>query len=32
MYLLFQLRRLGVWPVADLGARQGYALIWSKRR
>jgi DNA-3-methyladenine glycosylase II len=26
MYLLFQLR-LDVWPVGDLGVRQGYALI-----
>jgi len=29
MYLLFQLRRLDVWPVGDLGVRQGYALIWG---
>jgi 3-methyladenine DNA glycosylase/8-oxoguanine DNA glycosylase len=29
MYLLFELRRLDVWPVADLGVRQGYALAWS---
>jgi 3-methyladenine DNA glycosylase/8-oxoguanine DNA glycosylase len=29
MYLLFQLRRLDVWPVGDLGVRQGYALIWK---
>ena len=29
MYLLFQLRRLDVWPVGDLGVRQGYALIWN---
>jgi DNA-3-methyladenine glycosylase II len=28
MYLLFQLRRLDVWPVDDLGVRQGYALAW----
>lgn len=28
MYLLFQLRRLDIWPVGDLGVRQGYALIW----
>jgi hypothetical protein len=27
MYLLFQLRRLDVWPVGDPGVRQGYALI-----
>jgi hypothetical protein len=29
MYLLFQLRRLDVWPVDDLGVRQGYALAWG---
>jgi 3-methyladenine DNA glycosylase/8-oxoguanine DNA glycosylase len=29
MYLLFQLRRLDVWPVDDLGIRQGYALAWK---
>jgi DNA-3-methyladenine glycosylase II len=29
MYLLFELRRLDVWPVDDLGVRQGYALAWS---
>jgi DNA-3-methyladenine glycosylase II len=29
MYLLFELRSLDVWPVVDLGVRQGYALIWS---
>jgi DNA-3-methyladenine glycosylase II len=29
MYLLFELRRLDVWPVGDLGVRQGYALIWG---
>ena len=29
MYLLFQLRRLDVWPVGDLGVRQGYALIFG---
>jgi 3-methyladenine DNA glycosylase/8-oxoguanine DNA glycosylase len=29
MYLLFQLRRLDVWPVDDLGVRQGYALAWQ---
>jgi DNA-3-methyladenine glycosylase II len=32
MYLLFQLRRLDVWPVGDLGVRQGYALIWGLPR
>jgi DNA-3-methyladenine glycosylase II len=29
MHLMFQLRRLDVWPVDDLGVRQGYALIWA---
>ena len=29
MYLMFQLRRLDVWPVDDLGVRQGYALVWQ---
>jgi DNA-3-methyladenine glycosylase II len=29
MYLMFQLRRLDVWPVDDLGVRQGYGLAWS---
>ena len=29
MHLLFQLRRLDVWPTGDLGVRQGYALIWE---
>jgi DNA-3-methyladenine glycosylase II len=28
MYLMFELRRLDVWPVDDLGVRQGYALAW----
>jgi DNA-3-methyladenine glycosylase II len=29
MYLIFELRRLDVWPVDDLGVRQGYGLAWS---
>jgi DNA-3-methyladenine glycosylase II len=29
MYLMFELRRLDVWPVDDLGVRQGYALAWK---
>jgi 3-methyladenine DNA glycosylase/8-oxoguanine DNA glycosylase len=29
MYLMFQLRRLDVWPIDDLGVRQGYALAWN---
>jgi DNA-3-methyladenine glycosylase II len=28
MFLIFQLRRLDVWPVADLGIRNGYGLAW----
>src|SRR3954470_22225824 len=30
MYLMFELRRLDVWPVDDLGVRQGYALAWQR--
>jgi DNA-3-methyladenine glycosylase II len=29
MYLMFELRRLDVWPIDDLGVRQGYALTWG---
>jgi DNA-3-methyladenine glycosylase II len=29
MYLMFELRRLDVWPVDDLGVRQGYGLTWQ---
>jgi DNA-3-methyladenine glycosylase II len=29
MFLIFQLRRLDVWPVADYGVRQGYALAYG---
>lgn len=29
MYLMFELRRPDVWPVDDLGVRQGYGLIWK---
>jgi DNA-3-methyladenine glycosylase II len=29
MFLMFELRRLDVWPVDDLGVRQGYGLAWS---
>jgi DNA-3-methyladenine glycosylase II len=29
IYLMFQLRRLDVWPVEDFGVRQGYALAWK---
>jgi DNA-3-methyladenine glycosylase II len=28
MHLMFQLRRLDVWPTGDLGVREGYALAW----
>ena len=29
MFLLFQLRRLDVWPTGDLGVRKGYGLAWG---
>jgi DNA-3-methyladenine glycosylase II len=29
MFLLFQLRRLDVWPTGDLGVRRGYGLAWD---
>jgi DNA-3-methyladenine glycosylase II len=29
MYLMFELRRLDVWPVGDLGVREGYGLAWG---
>jgi len=29
MYLMFELRRLDLWPVDDLGVRQGYGIAWS---
>ncbi len=28
MFLLFQLRRLDVWPTGDLGVRKGFGLAW----
>jgi 3-methyladenine DNA glycosylase/8-oxoguanine DNA glycosylase len=31
MYLMFELRRMDVWPVDDLGVRQGYGLAWGLR-
>ncbi len=31
MFLIFQLRRLDVWPVDDYGVRQGYALAYGLR-
>jgi DNA-3-methyladenine glycosylase II len=32
MYLMFELRRLDVWPVDDLGVRQGFGLAWGLDR
>jgi DNA-3-methyladenine glycosylase II len=29
MFLMFQLRRLDVWPVGDLAVRKGYGLAWQ---
>jgi DNA-3-methyladenine glycosylase II len=29
MFLMFQLRRLDVWPVGDLGVRKGYGLAYG---
>jgi DNA-3-methyladenine glycosylase II len=29
MFLIFQLRRLDVWPVGDHGVREGYGLAWK---
>jgi DNA-3-methyladenine glycosylase II len=29
MFLMFQLRRLDVWPTGDLGVRKGYGLAWA---
>jgi 3-methyladenine DNA glycosylase/8-oxoguanine DNA glycosylase len=29
MYMMFELRRLDVWPVEDLGVRRGYGLAWG---
>src|SRR6266699_4966210 len=31
MFLIFQLRRLDVWPVGDYGIRKGYALAYGRR-
>jgi DNA-3-methyladenine glycosylase II len=28
MFLMFQLRRLDIWPTGDLAVRRGYALAW----
>ena len=29
MFMIFQLRRLDVWPTGDLGVRKGYGLAWA---
>jgi DNA-3-methyladenine glycosylase II len=29
MFLIFQLRRLDVWPTADFGVRKGFGLAWG---
>ena len=29
MFLMFQLRRLDVWPTGDLGVRRGFGLAWK---
>ncbi len=29
MFLIFQLRRMDVWPVGDFGVRHGYGLAWK---
>ena len=29
MFLMFQLRRLDVWPPGDLGVRKGFGLAWE---
>lgn len=29
MFMIFQLRRLDVWPVGDYGIRKGYGLAWK---
>jgi 3-methyladenine DNA glycosylase/8-oxoguanine DNA glycosylase len=29
MFLMFQLRRLNVWPTGDLGMRKGFGLAWD---
>jgi DNA-3-methyladenine glycosylase II len=31
MYLMFELRRMDVWPVDDLGVREGYGIAWTLR-
>jgi DNA-3-methyladenine glycosylase II len=29
MFMIFQLRRLDIWPVGDYGIRKGYGLAWG---
>jgi DNA-3-methyladenine glycosylase II len=29
MFLMFQLRRLDIWPTGDLGVRKGFGLAWG---
>jgi len=29
MFLMFQLRRLDVWPIGDLGVRKGFGVAWE---
>ena len=29
VFLIFQLRRLDVWPIDDLGVRKGYGMAWG---
>jgi DNA-3-methyladenine glycosylase II len=29
MFLMFQLRRLDIWPVGDLGVRKGFGVAWA---
>ena len=32
MFLIFQLRRLDVWPIGDYGVRKGYALAYGLKQ
>jgi DNA-3-methyladenine glycosylase II len=29
MFMIFQLRRIDIWPTGDLGVRRGYGLAWQ---
>ena len=29
VFMMFRLRRLDIWPTADLGVRRGYGLAWG---